>query len=267
MVALNFNASQVAPQRALEPLPTGQYPVVITATEEKPTRAGDGAYLEIEMTITNAPDAKFNGRKVYDRLNLKNKNAQAVEIAYSTLSAICYVTGQIQVQDSAQLHGKPFIAVVIKKERNDEPGTFNNEVLGYKDIYGNDPGKGAPPQQAAQPPQFAPQLAPPPQYAPQPPQGQPAWAPQPPQGQPAWAPQPATPAPAAPPQNLQAAPQYAPAPGPQAAPPAQPAWAAPQAMPTDPAQAPQNVAPAQPVYNGPPAGPSGAAPQPPVWAR
>lgn len=238
MVALNFNASTVEPQAALEPLPTGQYPVIITATEEKPTRAGDGSYLEIEMTITNhQTEPKLNGRKVYDRLNIRNKNQTAVNIAYSTLSAICHVTGMIQLQDSSQLHGRPFIAVVIKKKRDDQPELFTNEVRGYKDINGNDPGKGgmAPAQQQAAP-----------NWAAQPQGGQPA---------PAYAPQQA---PQAQPQPVYA-PQQQMAPTP-AAPPAWGQQAGQQPAPIQ--QAPQPV----PVQQAP-VGPAGAAPSAPSWAR
>lgn len=227
MVALNFNAATVAPQAALEPLPSGQYPVIITSTEEKPTRAGDGSYLEIEMTITNYHlDPKLNGRKVYDRLNLRNKNQQAVDIAYSALSAICHVTGMIQLQDSSQLHGRPFVAVVIKKKRDDKPELFSNEVRGYKDINGNDPGAAgaAGAQQAAAP----------------------GWAGAQPQ------------APIAPQQGYAPAPVQAPAPAPAAP----PAWG--QQPTAAPAPAAPTAAP--PMAQAP-VGPSGAAPTPPAWAR
>ena len=205
MVALNFSTQGVAPNAALEAIPSGVYPVVITSTQEKPTRAGDGAYIEFEMTI-QAP-SEFAGRKVFDRLNIRNKNQQAVDIAYGTLSAICHVVNRHNIQQTEQLHNLPFQAVVAKVARDDRPGEFSNEVKGYKDAQGNDPGKsgqgaapgaapgwagqGAPggvpngqaPQQYAPapgaPPQGYPQQAPQQQYAPQgqpqqyaPPQGQ-----------------------------------------------------------------------------------------------
>lgn len=139
MVALRFNASQVQPNAALEAIPSGNYPVIITKSEEKPTKSGQGRYIEFEMTIQGG---QFHGRKVFDRLNIHNQNQQAVDIAYSTLSAICHVTGRLDIQATEQLHGVPFTAVVVKKERDDQPGSGNmtNEVKGYKDINGNDPG-------------------------------------------------------------------------------------------------------------------------------
>ncbi len=166
MVMLNFNASQVQPNQALEAVPSGNYPVMITKSEEKPTRAGDGSYIEFEMTIQGG---QYNGRKLFDRLNIKNKNEQAVSIAYSTLSAICHVTGRLNITATEQLHGVPFVAVAVKKERDDQPGSGNmtNEVKGYKDINGNDPGfAGAAPAQQQAAPNWAQQTPPPQQQAP-----------------------------------------------------------------------------------------------------
>ncbi|QJD54372.1 hypothetical protein [Aminobacter phage Erebus] len=137
MVQLNFNAAGVKPNVALEAVPSGMYPVIITRSEEKPTKAGTGSYIELEMTIQSG---EFQGRKVFDRLNIRNQNQVAVDIAYATLSAICHVTGRLQIQDTSQLHGAPFIAVVAKLPRDDRPDTMTNEVKGYKDINGNDPG-------------------------------------------------------------------------------------------------------------------------------
>lgn len=137
MVALNFNAQTVKPNTGFEPVPSGTYPVIITKTEDKPTKNGGGSYLEVTMTIQGG---EHNGKTVIDRLNLRNQNQVAVDIAYGTLSAICHVIGRLQVQDSQQLHGVPFQVLVIKKERDDQPGSFSNEVKGYKDINGNDPG-------------------------------------------------------------------------------------------------------------------------------
>jgi len=151
MVALNFNAAGVRPNVALEAIPSGIYPVIITQSTEKPTRSGNGSYIEFEMAIQGG---EYAGRKVFDRLNIRNPNQTAVDIAYSTLSAICHVTGVLAMQDTQQLHGRPFCVVVIKKERDDQPGSGNmtNEVRGYKDINGNDPGfSGNVQNQSAQP--------------------------------------------------------------------------------------------------------------------
>jgi hypothetical protein len=214
MVMLNFNAAQVQPNAALEAIPTGNYIVIITKSEEKPTKNGQGKYIEFEMTIQGG---QYAGRKVFDRLNIVNQNQTAVDIAYSTLSAICHVTGRLAIQDTAQLHGVPFTAVVPKKERDDQPGSGNmtNEVKGYKDVNGNDPGfAGVAGAQQQQAPNWA-QQQPPQQQAPQqyaPPQQQQAPVQQ-----------------YAPPAQQQPVQQYAPPPVQQQAPPAQQVQQAPPA--------------------------------------
>lgn len=150
MVALNFNARNVAPNTMPEPLPSGTYDVIIQASPEKPTKNRDGFFTEITMVVQGG---EYNGRKIIDRLNLKNKNDQAMEIAYGTLSAICHVTGRLEIQQTEQLHGIPFKIVVEKVPRDDRPGAYSNNVTGYKDINGNDPGMGggAGAQQSAAP--------------------------------------------------------------------------------------------------------------------
>lgn len=109
MVQINFNAAGVKPNAALEAIPTGQYPVMIVRSEEKPTKANTGSYIEFEMQVQGG---EYAGRKLFDRLNIKNQNQTAVVIAYATLSAICHVTGRMNITQTEQLHGVPFIVNV-----------------------------------------------------------------------------------------------------------------------------------------------------------
>lgn len=137
---IQFNAKTVEPNIAPEPVPTGTYPVVIVETSEKAV-SGDNskAYWEIVMEIISG---EFKGRKIYERLNHKNSNPKTVEIAMSTLSSICYVTGVIVIQQSSQeLHGKPFQVKVVKVPRDDDQTRFTNNVRGYLDALGYEPGK------------------------------------------------------------------------------------------------------------------------------
>lgn len=136
---LNFNATQVAPNTSPEAIETGTYVVIITDAIEKPTQNRKGAFIELEMTIQGG---QLNGRKVKERLNVKNDNQQAVEIAYGTLSSICHVTGRMQIQSERDLVGAgPFQIYVTKEPRSDRPGSFSNEIRGYRDMNGNEPGQ------------------------------------------------------------------------------------------------------------------------------
>jgi hypothetical protein len=260
MVALNFRSAGIDPTLGFEVLPAGWYPSRIVKSEQKPTNANDGYYLQLEHEILDGP---HRGKVVVNRLNLWNQNQSAVEMANKTMAAICHVTGVHDVQDSAQLHGIPFMINVAVVPRKDAPGQNSNNVIGYKDMQGNEPGKGqhAGPAMAPQQPQAQqggfPGQQPQPQPQPQP--GQPWGA-----G--------AQPQPAAPPQGFpqQPAPQPAPqpqwqpgAPPPQAAP--QPQWqgGAPGAAPA-PAPAPQPAW--TPPQQGQPA-PQGQPAAAPQWQQ
>lgn len=175
MAQLNFDAKTVAPSAAFDVLPAGWYNVRMTASEMKPTKDGAGSYLSLTLTVE---DGQFKGRKIFDRLNLNNKNATAVKIAYETLSAICHATGVIQLQDSSQLHG---ILMACKLKIEPAEGTYSegNEVAGYKAAEGAVGGVQAQPApawvQPAQPAAPAPAWTPPAQPA-APANAAPPWA-------------------------------------------------------------------------------------------
>lgn len=122
-----FDASKVEPTGAFEVLPAGEYSAVITESEMKPTKAGDGNYLQLKLQVT---EGRYKNRTLFDRLNLKNKNEQAVTIAKGTLSAICRAVGVMAPKDSSELHMKRLTITV--KVRDDQNGNPQNEIKGYK---------------------------------------------------------------------------------------------------------------------------------------
>jgi hypothetical protein len=110
MAKLNFNASEVAPQQSgYEPRPAGEYTMQVVNSDMRTTKSGTGQYLWLEFDILSGP---VRG-KFFERLNLFNDNAKAVDIANRQLSAICNAIGIVSLQDSEQLHMKP-IKVVLK---------------------------------------------------------------------------------------------------------------------------------------------------------
>jgi hypothetical protein len=121
-----FNANQVEPAADFEPLPAGKYVAVITASEMKPTKAGNGSFLELVFQVT---EGEFKGRKLWSRLNLENPNALTVKIARGELSAICRAVGVMEPKDSAELHNLPMLVSV--KQKADADGEVRNEVKGY----------------------------------------------------------------------------------------------------------------------------------------
>lgn len=135
MVALNFDATQVAPDTGFDALPAGWYNVAIDHSESKPTKDADAQnpwyYVELRFNIL---DGQYQGRKFFSRLNLRNKSQEAMEIAYKQLSAICHAVGVMSVQDTSQLHGLPMkVKVNIRK---DATGQYDdqNDIKQYKPI-------------------------------------------------------------------------------------------------------------------------------------
>lgn len=134
-----FDASQVEPNAVYEPLPAGWYKVVFTKSEEKPTKAQTGSYLQLTAEVI---EGEYQGRTVIERLNLNNPNGQAVEIAQRTLSAICRAIGVITPKHSEELHDKPMMAKIAVTPAQ---GSYSasNEVKGYEAV-GNTAAAAAP---------------------------------------------------------------------------------------------------------------------------
>ena len=123
----NFDASQVEPSVALQPIPAGPYIAIITESESKATKAGDGRYLQLTFQII---EGEHKGRLVWARLNLENKNQTAVEIARAELSAICRAVGVMKPNDSAALHNIP-LEIAVGLKRRDDTGELGNVIKGY----------------------------------------------------------------------------------------------------------------------------------------
>ena len=127
MSTLNFNANEVAPAEALEAVPAGKYNAVIVESEVKPTKSGNGHFLELTLEII---DGEFKGRKVWARLNLDNPNQQAVQIARGELSAICHAVGVMQPKDSVELHNLP-LEISVRCKKREDSDELTNEIKGY----------------------------------------------------------------------------------------------------------------------------------------
>lgn len=111
-----FDASQVPEQQDFSALPAGDYVVIATASEMKPTKNGMGQFLQFTFEVMDGP---MKGRKLWSRLNLKNPNQTAVDIAQRELGAICRAVGIIKPMDSSELHNRP-LGVSVDVEIDDK---------------------------------------------------------------------------------------------------------------------------------------------------
>jgi len=125
-----FDATKIEKSKGFEPLPVGDYTCCISASEEKPTTAGTGHYLQLTIEVL---DGEHKGRLLFERLNLDNPSAKAVEIAQETLAYICEAVGILQPPNAMVLHGKPMICSVGVQKRNDN-GELRNRIKGYSPL-------------------------------------------------------------------------------------------------------------------------------------
>lgn len=122
-----FDATTVEPLGAdFEPMPEGDYEVVIVGSQNRPTKSGMGSYLELKCQVASGEYAR---RCLWARLNLKNPNPTAVEMAKRELSAICHATGVLRPKTKEALHGIPVMVRVAKVA--DDRGGFKNEIKGW----------------------------------------------------------------------------------------------------------------------------------------
>lgn len=133
MAKIGFNTADAPePDNNFDPIPAGDYPMRVIGSEMKDTKDGTGKMLVLEMDITDGPSA---GRKHWERFNLVNKNAQAVEIAQRSLAQLCLAVGKVSVEDSDELHMLPFIA---KMKVTPPKGEYSagNQISAYKAVEG-----------------------------------------------------------------------------------------------------------------------------------
>ena len=134
MTELNFDSTVVEPTGKFTPIPVDDYLAIITDSEMKDTKKGDGKYLLLTYEVI---EGEFKGRKIFETLNLVNSNQTAVEIAQRALSAVCRATGVLHPKDSSELHGKPLvISVSIRAGSNGFED--KNVIRGYSRTDGKE---------------------------------------------------------------------------------------------------------------------------------
>jgi hypothetical protein len=124
MASLNFNANEIPEDnRSFEPLPVGDYNMQVIESEVRATKRGNGEQLVLTLEVLDGP---YAGRRVWDRLNIRNPNSDAQRIAERALADLCLAINVMHITDSANLHYKPFIGYLTIRPANDKYGPENN---------------------------------------------------------------------------------------------------------------------------------------------
>lgn len=147
-MAYNWNSIQReeienAQEVSFEPLPDGEYKVMVIESEEKRNKSDNGDILKLKLQVI---EGEFVNRIVFDQLNLTNPSPKAEEIGQRQLKWLLKCTNVFNPKGPFDLLNKVVIVEVGTETYQDKPKNVvkNYSPVGYK-------------QQQAQPQQQVPQ--------------------------------------------------------------------------------------------------------------
>lgn len=116
MPRLDFDVSSVEPAvNTYELLPRGRYLAMIINSDIRDTKAGDGTYVEWTFEVMEGP---HKGRRLWERMNFRNKNQTTEQIAKRNLAALSIACGfPDHVGETEELHNIPIFIEVIREMR------------------------------------------------------------------------------------------------------------------------------------------------------
>jgi hypothetical protein len=124
---MNFDAKTVEPSTGFDPIPDGEYLVMVEKAEEKPTKAEGGEQLVLQLKVI---EGKYAKRVIFARINLQNKSAKCVEIGRAELSAFCRATGVLTPKAAFEFANR-LLKVAVKVVKRQDNGELSNQVTKY----------------------------------------------------------------------------------------------------------------------------------------
>lgn len=129
--------------------PQGDYRMMVTASEYKPTKARTGNMLVLEAVCL---EGSHQGAKKTCYLVLQHPKPDTMRIARVRLKELAIAVGHPtpdHVDESNDLHNKPFLAYVTKKKATDpkygDTQGFANDFAGFKACNGGEVAQAPPP--------------------------------------------------------------------------------------------------------------------------
>lgn len=137
-----------------EPVPPGEYQLQVEKSELTPTKDNTGIVLAVTLSIVTG---EFEGRKIFPRFNIRNKNMQAQTIAISEFKALCAACGvdyEVARSNTDAVNYIPFRAMVgMEKEQinqqTGQPYAPRNRITKYIPAGGGSAPSTAPAQTQA----------------------------------------------------------------------------------------------------------------------
>ena len=136
MVQVNHNTEDHPAQTPFDPLPEGEYVVVLDKAERKNLRdPASGARLACEFTVIRG---EYEGRKLFDGFNLWHVKDEPRQISERQFSSLINACGKLAVADTDELLHIPVVAVVKIRPAS---GGFDaqNQIKTYKLEDGTSP--------------------------------------------------------------------------------------------------------------------------------
>ena len=129
--------------RSFDPIPAGEY--LCQIVESDCIKKSDvQSLLKLTMEVLSGP---YEGRKIFENLNITHPNATAQSIAQSALAELCKATNIEVLSESDDLQFRPFLARV-KIEPAKDGWDAKNKISKYKPVQNNPPAGKAAPQPA-----------------------------------------------------------------------------------------------------------------------
>ena len=122
MAKLQFNSAGKDTGGDFEPLPVGDYNMMVIESEISPNKKGTGSYLKI---VLHCLDDEYQGRRVYEYINIDHPNEKVVAIAERQLAELCNAVGVLELEDTQELHEIPFVARLKVEAGNEQFGPSN----------------------------------------------------------------------------------------------------------------------------------------------
>lgn len=110
-----------------DPLPPGWYSVEVSDAEVKDTNAGNGKYLQLNLTVVGD---HYANRKVFARITLVNPNEKAVQIGMRELAGLGQACELTAISDTSELIGK-LVDARLKIEKGKNGYEDSNRVTAY----------------------------------------------------------------------------------------------------------------------------------------
>lgn len=124
-----FDVNDVPVEEKLQPLPSGQYEVIIESAEEDVLSKSGGSYLKLVLTVWSGD---HKGRRIVEIINRRHSNPRVEAIAKKRLATICRAVGKERIRGGNDLLDIPFL-VTTKNEPWGE-GNLSPRIVTIEEI-------------------------------------------------------------------------------------------------------------------------------------